>query len=345
MANPSSRWDRVPVYGVYLTADDQPVPGTVNFGFATRVTRVDGRIIYPQGATRTATIGNTDQQDSTIRSVVRAAWRAADAASAGGGFDGTAWDTWWDDVIVPAAIFTSFPALDDPDITQQEGAAVLVKEALTTGLGKQYAITPLLAQLDTPIPGINLGTIEVPPGSPTVPAPMYAKGVAGGVASLDETAKVPLEQLPDDIGGGATTVDGLTDVTTVGKAVVTAADAAAARSAIGAQPAGSYLTSVPSSSTTTAGVVELATVTEAKAGTDTARAVTPAGLSGAISDATAGRGLYTVVWDSTAGAYPTIPSTPPAGVTVREFVGPTNPASLSITAWSGVVDLYTYAAI
>lgn len=28
MANPSSRWDRVPVYGVYLTADDQGATGT-----------------------------------------------------------------------------------------------------------------------------------------------------------------------------------------------------------------------------------------------------------------------------------------------------------------------------
>ena len=343
MANPSSRWDRVPVYGVYLTADDQPVPGTVSFSFATRVTRVDGRIIYPQGAIRTVTIGSSDQQDSTIRSVVRAAWRAADAAAAGGSFDGTAWDTWWDDIIVPAAIFTSFPALDDPDITQQEGAAVTVKETLLTGSGKQYAIIPLLAQLDSPIPGINLGTIEVPPGSPTVPAPMYAKGVAGGVASLDETAKVPLEQLPDDLGGGGVSSwDDLEDKPAV---IAAGATAAAARDAIGAQPSGAYLTSVPSSSTTTAGVVELATVTEAKAGTDTARAVTPAGLSGAISDATAGRGLYTVVWDSTAGAYPTVPSTAPAGVTVREFVGPTNPASLSIAAWAGVVDLYTYAAI
>lgn len=189
MANPSTRWDFVPVFGVYLRLDDSPSAGKITFTMPGRITRVDGRVIYPEGASVTVTIGDTAQQDSAIRSAVRAAWRAADQAAQGAGFDGVAWDTWWDDVVVPAAIFASFPAADDPDIVQQ-GWSVSVSEGLTSSKGRSYAIQPLLAHLDQPIPGINLGTIEVPPSSPTVPAPMYAKGIAGGVAALDADGDV-----------------------------------------------------------------------------------------------------------------------------------------------------------
>lgn len=48
----------------------------------------------------------------------------------------------------------------------------------------------------------------------------------------------------------------------------------------------------------------------------------------------------TVVWDATSSSYPAQSSTPPNGVKVREFIGPQLP---SAAAWSGVVDLYTYA--
>ncbi|WP_278362673.1 phage tail protein [Stutzerimonas kunmingensis] len=44
---------------------------------------------------------------------------------------------------------------------------------------------------------------------------------------------------------------------------------------------------LPGASTTTSGIVELATVTEAKTGTDTARAVTPAGVAAVIAAHTA----------------------------------------------------------
>lgn len=233
MANPSTRWDFVPVWGVYLNpVTNQPSPGQVTFALSSRVTRVDGRLIYPDGATVTVTIGDTAQQDADIRTAVRTAWRAADQAAAGGSWNAAAWDTWWDTVIVPAAIFTRFPAADDPDIVQT-GWTVDVAEALQSAGGKRFAIQPLLSQLALTIPGINLGTIEVPPNSPGVPAPVYAKGVPGGVASLDTAGKVPTAQIPDGVGG-ASTVDELTDATTVGKAVVQAADAGAARTAIGA---------------------------------------------------------------------------------------------------------------
>ncbi|MGC4151485.1 MAG: hypothetical protein QM628_00205 [Propionicimonas sp.] len=230
MANPTTRWDYVPVWAVYLRPDDTPITGKVTFGFPQRVLRVDGRVIYAEGATVEAVIGDMAGQDSVVRAAVRQAWRDADHAADPEGFDGSAWDVRWDEVIVPAAIFARFPALDDPDIVHNPEAlgAVTVREQLTSASGKQYAITPLLAQLDTPIPGINLGTIEVPPGSPSVPAPMYAKGVAGGVASLDETGRVPAVQLPEDIGGGVSSWDDLEDMPEVIAAGETAEEARAA---------------------------------------------------------------------------------------------------------------------
>lgn len=190
MAHQVGQWDLIPVYGVYMTAPgDAPVQGNVQFKLSQRITRTDGRTIYPDGAKVQVTIGAADQQDPSVRAAVRTAWRAADQASLGGDFDGSAWDVWWDTYVLPAAIFTGFPASDDPDISQRDWT-VTVKEALTGATGREYAIRPLLAQLGATIPGINLGTVEVPPGSPSVSAPVYAKGVAGGIAALDADGDV-----------------------------------------------------------------------------------------------------------------------------------------------------------
>lgn len=189
MANPSSRWDLIPVYGVYKRAPgDDPITGKVEFKLSDRVLRVDGRVIYPDGATVTVTIGKPEEQDPVVRAAVRAAWRAVDELV--DGFDGEAWDIWWDTKVLPAAVFTGFPAADDPDISHAVPFTVIVRESLSGAAGKQYAIQPLLAHLEQPIPGINLGGVVVPPGSPSVPAPMYAKGIAGGVAGLDADGDV-----------------------------------------------------------------------------------------------------------------------------------------------------------
>lgn len=238
MANPTKNWDTIPVWGAWINIDNTPISGTVTFSLPRRVTRVDGRVIFPRGATISRQIGDSAQQDSAVRSAVRAAWRAADQAAAGAGFDGVAWDSWWDDILVPAAIFTKFPAVDDPDIVSdpENPWTVSVSEGLNGGGGRSYSITPLMTHLDLPIPGINLGLIEVPPGSPGVPDPFYAKGIPGGVAALDNAGRIPLDQIPEDLASSASW-DGLG-----GKPAVIAAgvDAAAARAAIGAQPAGSY---------------------------------------------------------------------------------------------------------
>ena len=207
MANPSKTWNQVPVWGIYLKGDDvTPVTGSVRLTFTQRVTRTDGRAIYPEGHTVERNIGDTTQ-DSATRNAVRAAWRAADEAADGEDFDGAAWDARWEE-LQAAAVFASFPASDDPDIVET-GYQVKVEERLSSGTGKVYYIQPMLAHLDATPPGINLGLIEVPPGSPTVPAPIYAKGLPGGVAALSLEGDVLDAEGnvvgPPDLSGYATT--------------------------------------------------------------------------------------------------------------------------------------------
>jgi hypothetical protein len=332
MANPSSRWDFVPVWGVYLNpVTDAASAGEVTFALSSRITRVDGRLIYPDGATVRVAIGDSTGQDSTVREAVRAAWRAADSALPG--FDGSAWDVWWSDTVVPAAIFTRFPASDDPDIVQS-GWSVTVSEALASARGKSYSITTLLAQLDSTIPGINLGAIEVPPGSPTVPAPMYAKGVAGGVAALDADGDV-VDAAGVKVGGGSgsSTVDGITDATATGKAVMKAASAAAGRSALGAAAATDVAAAAEAAAAAQAAASNAVRTDTASQGlTDTQKANARANIGALTSgDVT---GVY--VWRYTAGAWPTLPSTQPAGVQLVWAVGPTVPDSGSLPAWVGL---------
>lgn len=211
MANPTSSWDKIPIFGWYMELDGTtPKVGQVKLTLGQRVnTQSSFHTTFP-GGTVTATIGDAGRTDLVNR--VRAAMSAVDQAAvvaAGGTWDAAAWGADWD-AKLPAAFFTDFPASDDPDIIEG-GYEVKVEEKLTSGDGKVYYIKPLLSYLDNPIPGINLGLIAVPPGSPTAPAPIYAKGLAGGVAPLDETGKVPLENLPDSLGGGVSSWTDLQD--------------------------------------------------------------------------------------------------------------------------------------
>jgi hypothetical protein len=129
-------------------------------------------------------------------------------------------------------------------------------------------------------------------GKPTTFDPVV--GTTAGTAAEGNDARLSDSRTPT---AHTHPVSQVSDSTTIGQAVITATDAAAARAAIGAQAAGSY------------------------------------------------GGVYPVVWDSITSAYPSTPATPPDGVLIREFVGPVNPSTLSIAAWAGVVDLYTYATI
>lgn len=284
MANPSKQWDLIPVYGVYLTAPgDLPMAGQVSFGLSQRVTRTDGRVIYPDGARVRVTIGNPDDQNPTIRAQVRAAWRASDEA-ADPSFDGSAWDIWWDTTVLPAAVFAGFPASDDPDISQR-GWTVAVEESLTSASGKKYAIQPLLTHLDQPIPGINLGLIEVPPGSPTVPAPVYAKGVAGGVAALDTDGDVVDASGAKVTGGGdVASVNGQTGAVTLTASDVGALPASYTPPA----PAWSDVSGKPSTFAPAAHTQAISTITGLQAALDgkassTAIPTTPADIGAATA--------------------------------------------------------------
>lgn len=202
-------WDRVPVYGWYYKAPGTPDQGArLTFtitGAPHGVKRVDGRAIYRAGATQEVAVGKTEDQDPDVRNRVRQALRDRDEATLGEAFDGIAWDAAWD-AALPAAVFTSFYAQDDPDVTPQ-GFQISVTEA-TSGARRTYPIDLRLAMIDaTPVPGLNLADVELPAGTPVTPAPTYAKGQPGGVAPLDGDGLVPTEHLPGG-GGGAVQVFG-----------------------------------------------------------------------------------------------------------------------------------------
>src|SRR5699024_1117052 len=95
MANPTRRWDRVPVYGWYRTIDDQRIGGRVPLKRPSGITRVDRRAIYPDAKTITTSISDTDH-DPEVRDAVRAHLRAQDEAAASHQFDPDEWDAWWD---------------------------------------------------------------------------------------------------------------------------------------------------------------------------------------------------------------------------------------------------------
>lgn len=78
------------------------------------------------------------------------------------------------------------------------------------------------------------------PAAGTTYIPLTQKGAASGVASLGVDGKVPSGQLPSGSGGSIASTD-ITDSTATGRAVLTAATAAAARSAIGAGTGSSNL--------------------------------------------------------------------------------------------------------
>jgi hypothetical protein len=163
---------------------------------------------------------------------------------------------------------------------------------------------------------------------------MYAKGVAGGVAALDADGDV-VDAAGVKVGGGSgsSTVDGITDATATGKAVMKAASAAAGRSALGAAAATDVAAAAEAAAAAQAAASNAVRTDTASQGlTDTQKANARANIGALTSgDVT---GVY--VWRYTAGAWPTLPSTQPAGVQLVWAVGPTVPDSGSLPAWVGL---------
>lgn len=336
MANPTRGWDPVPVFGWWFDNPGVPAAGRIEQVMSHRIRRVDGRAIYPGGTKRVVTIGEPGDRDEAVAAMVKAAMKARDQLAHGAEFDEAAWEVRWNEHL-PASIFTSFWPADDPDITPHgagdAGYRVQVTERLNSGAGKPYLIQPLLAHLDLPIPGVNLADIDVPPGTPSVPAPIYAKGQPGGIAALSSEGRVldaqgnPVGAVdPSDISEAVAaellvnppqvnaTWDGLT-----GKPPVVAAGTtqSAARSAIGAAASSA---AVPSGGTTGQVLAKTSATNHAVAWVDP-----PAGGGGPVDwdDLPAGS-TQTVRWGGT--AWPATRPTSRTDVTIIFRGGTTPPA-------------------
>lgn len=114
------------------------------------------------------------------------------------------------DVIIPAGIYAQgalnvgdgtpsidlqIPCNNDPDNSPTGWQATIEVTFSGGAAGDLYV-------LDTPVGvEVNLRTVVLAATIPAVQS-VLIRGVAGGLAELDNDGKVPLDQLPDDIGGG-----------------------------------------------------------------------------------------------------------------------------------------------
>lgn len=146
--------------------------------------------------------------------------------------------------------------------------------AATIAVGNVATVAP-----GNPATITNVGTsgaavfdFEIPKGDPGTGSVNSVNGDPGPDVVLDAA----------DVGAAPAvhthTANQISNSTAVGQSVLTAADAATARAAIGA---GTY--SAAAATTAAQGLVELATTAEATTGVDATRAVTPAGLK-AVAD-------------------------------------------------------------
>lgn len=235
---------KVPAYGWFSKRPSIPEDGDLTFEIRGAppggLKRADGTEIYRRPIILKAVIGDESAQDSAVRTQIRDAYRAkaqADAAQAGVPFNAIQWGEAWD-ARLSSFVCTSFYAPDDTDITPQ-GWEVWCTENIG-GKSLSYKVPLSIDMLNPethPIPGINLSTIEIPPGTPVKPADSYAKGQPNGIPSLDQDGKVPAAQLPSGLGegaGGPVTTADITDSTELGRALLRITDEATARFEISA---------------------------------------------------------------------------------------------------------------
>jgi len=242
-----------------------------------------------------------------------------------------------DDVIIPAGVFAEgdlnvtpgVPSLDlavpsnsDPD-NSPNGWQPVLEVTFLDAAGEKYVI-------DVPVGGeVNLRTVVLAASIP-VPQNVLIRGVPGGLAELDADGDV-VDAAGDKVGGiTEVTALAISDATTTGRSVLTAADAAAARTAIGAgtsslaigttastAKAGNYQPTAANISDSTAVGRSVVTAVDASAArtaigagtsnlalgttSSTAKAGDYAPTTAAISDSTAtGRALLTAT-DAAAG--------------------------------------------
>lgn len=179
-----------------------------------------------------------------------------------------------DDVIIPSGVFSTgtlnvtpgapsldiqVPCNDDPD-NSPNGWQPRIEVTLSNAEGEIYDID---THIGVPV---NLRTIVLA-GTIPVPVDVLIRGVPGGLAELDVDGDVIDASGAKVIagGGGTTTVDGLTDATVVGKAVVKATDKAAARTAIDAADVNATATALAAKADAAAMTTALAAKADAAA--------------------------------------------------------------------------------
>jgi hypothetical protein len=148
-------------------------------------------------------------------------------------------------------------------------------------------------------------------------------------------------------------VSQLTDASTVGRAVMSAADAQAARAAIGAGTGnGTSNLTLGATSTTAMPGDRSFNATELVFTPTSGSPVTATTVKAAIEQAAATGGSGTssnvLVWRYASGAYPTLPTSKPTGIEVVQAYGPVQPTS--IPSWVGsstgqALGRYEYAAL
>lgn len=158
--NPTGRWDFVPVYGTWHRDPATEEPCT---GYVTL--SITHRI--------TRTDGSAIYPKGVTRRI---------------SLDGT------------GSIATAFPAVDDPDIVEQDWVVKVVEE-IDGSAPVTYEIEPRLSHLLLDPPGVNLVRVQQQTGGPS-PAPALIRGVPGGLAGLDADGDVI-----DADGGKVTALD------------------------------------------------------------------------------------------------------------------------------------------
>lgn len=162
-----------------------------------------------------------------------------------------------------------------------------------------------------------------------------SQGGGGGASTWDQISGKP-ETFPPS--AHTHTATQISDSGTVGRAVLTAADAAAARAAIGAGTGNGTSNLALGATGTTAApgnhVHAASAVTFAPTGGVTATNVQDAIAQAAQTGTGGSSGPSIYPWRYTGGAWPALPATAPAGVVFVDAIGPSQPTTLP--GWIGL---------